>query len=127
LELLLENQNENLKNYANILTKSLLSETNTQDSLSQSDITQTIWKNAQRYYEKEQIIFQTEHYQSDKIWFIADFPISKYAELWIHRWLSLYVLNRLAPGTIINKKTLADFIVKTSHTTSNGIEESGFI
>ena len=116
LELLLDNKNENLKEYANILTKSLLSQTNQQDNLSQSDITQTLWKNAQRYYEDEQIIFKTEHYESNKIWFIADFPISKYAELWIHRWLSLYILNKLAPDTRIDKNKLADFIVKTSHT-----------
>lgn len=115
LELLLENKNESLKEYANILTKSLLSQTNQQDNLSQSDITQTLWKNAQRYYEEELIILQTKSYESDKIWFIADFPISKYAELWIHRWLSLYILNKLAPDTPIDKKTLADFIVKTSH------------
>ena len=92
-----------------------MSQTNQQDNLSQSDITQTLWKNAQRYYEEELIILQTKSYESDKIWFIADFPISKYAELWIHRWLSLYILNKLAPDTPIDKKTLADFIVKTSH------------
>jgi uncharacterized protein YjbI with pentapeptide repeats len=116
LELLLDNKNGYLKEYANILTKSLLSQTNQQDNLSQSDITQTLWKNAQRYYEEERIIFQTDHYESDKIWFVADFPISKYAELWIHRWLSLYVLIKLAPDMSIDKKMLADFIVKTSHT-----------
>jgi len=79
-----------------------------------SDITQIPRKNVQRYYEEEQIIFQKEHYESKEKWFISDFPISKYAELWIHRWLSLYVLNTLAPDTHIDKKTLADFIVKTS-------------
>jgi uncharacterized protein YjbI with pentapeptide repeats len=117
LELLLENKNGTLNKFANPLTKSLLSQANKQD-LSQSVITQTLWKNAQRYYEKEQIIFQTEPYEqnTNKIWHIVDFPISRYAELWIHRWLSLYVLNKLAPHTPIDKKMLADFMVKTSHT-----------
>jgi uncharacterized protein YjbI with pentapeptide repeats len=116
LELLLENNDENLKEYANILTKSLFYQTNQQDNLSQSDVTQILWKNAQRYYEEEQIIFHTKPHESDQIWFKVDFPISKYAELWIHRWLSLYVLNKLALGTRIDKKALADFIVKTSNT-----------
>ncbi len=111
LELLLENKNEKLKEHANILLKSLLSQTK------QQDITQTLRKNAQRYYEEEQIIFRTKPYESNKIWFIAtDFSISKYAELWIHRWLSLYVLNYVAPDMPLDKKTLADFIVKTSRT-----------
>ena len=109
LELLLEDKNENLKEHANILTKSLV------DNLSQSGVTQTLSKNARGYYEEEKIIFQTEHYESNKIWFIADFRRSKYAELWIQRWLSLYVLNKIAPGTYDNN-SLADFIGKTSHT-----------
>jgi uncharacterized protein YjbI with pentapeptide repeats len=116
LELLLENQNEILKEHANIITKSLLSQTHQQDNRSLSDMIQILWKNAQRYYEEELIIFETERYESNKKWLIADFPISKYAELWIHRWLSLYVLNKLAPDIPIDKKMLADFIVKTSHT-----------
>jgi uncharacterized protein YjbI with pentapeptide repeats len=115
LELLLENKSENPKEYANILAKSLLSQTIQRDNRFLSNITQTLWKNAQKCYEEEQILFQTEHFESNKIWHIADFPISKYAELWIHRWLSLYVLNKLAPDTPIDKKLLADFIVKTSH------------
>lgn len=76
LELIVD-KSENLKEYANVLAKSLLSEANQKDSQFLSTITLTLCKSAQKYYEEEHIIFQTKHYESNKIWHIADFPISK--------------------------------------------------
>jgi hypothetical protein len=112
---LLNTENENVKEHVNILIKSLVTES--KQELSQSIVKTTLIEHAQRLYEDEQIIFQTESFQQqNKIWNIAKFPVSKYHELWIHRWLLLFVLNKLAPEKISNKKMLEELIQETSHT-----------
>jgi Pentapeptide repeats (8 copies) len=111
---LLNIENENIKEPVNILIKSL--GTVSEEQLSQSAVKTILIENAQRAYEDEQIIFQTESFQQqNKIWNIAKFPVSKYHELWIHRWLLLFVLNKLGPEKISNKKMLEVLIQETSH------------
>jgi hypothetical protein len=40
-----------------------------------------------------------------------------YKDLWIHKWLSLYILNFLVPKTKIDKKILSNFISNASNAT----------
>jgi hypothetical protein len=77
---------------------------------SQSNIKSTLIKRSQRLYEDEQIVFPAGKSSQDSIWNVTELPLSKYPQLLIHRWLSLYILNKLSPDTKLDKRTLADFI-----------------
>ena len=67
------------------------------DSLhrSQSDLKQVIIDNAKRIFEAEEIILQKDKLDRDGngIWLSLTVPPYKYSHLWIHRWLSLYILK----------------------------------
>ncbi len=117
---LFNTNNNSLNEYTTTLIKSLVPQ-NQQQNVSPSQIKRNLIRNAQRYYEDEEIIFQTENSEVKKIglWNMCELPLSRYRELWIHRWLSLYVLNKLEEYRMnIDKKILSDLIVKTSRTVS---------
>ena len=80
-------------------------------------IISTLSKRAQGFYEGEQIVLFSDIGKSyqDKAWNVIDLPISKYRQIVVHRWVSLYILNKLSPEVRLDKKTLVDFILKTSH------------
>jgi hypothetical protein len=73
--------------------------------------------NARRIFESEEmIVFHSK--RNDKMgWNIIHIPSNKYRDLWIHRWLSLYILNTLASEQKIDKKILSNLIDNTSHIT----------
>lgn len=84
----------------------------TQRQISKSDFIERV----RRFFEEEQIIFQTDSFsEPNKIWKLAKFPAAKYSELWIHRWISHYILNKLAEK-LSRKETLEVLIQATSHT-----------
>jgi uncharacterized protein YjbI with pentapeptide repeats len=83
-----------------------------------------------------QIVFDTKSKakrQEKEIWDTVELSSFRYPELWIHRWLCLTILCKLAYdfSKDIDKKELADFIVKTSHSVPmqlkqlNGLNLSG--
>ncbi len=73
--------------------------------------------NATKIFESEEIVvFHSK--RNDKMeWNIIHIPSNKYRDLWIHRWLSLYILKTLASKSKIDKKILSNFITNTSHIT----------
>ena len=59
---------------------------------------QKIIKNAKTSFEEEKIIYRTNLVAApdvSKIWKSGMLSINEYHELWLHRWLSVYTLNRL--------------------------------
>jgi hypothetical protein len=120
---LIVSQNEKVEEQVNDLLKSLLSPKTPEIWLLhkfsvKSSIISSLSKRAQRYYEDEQIVLPPDRtavsYQ-DRAWNLIDLTNSRYPQIFVHRWLGLYVLNKLSPEVTLDKKTLADFIVKTSH------------
>ncbi len=74
-------------------------------------------KNAQACFESEQIIYHSEEqsFPNNNAWNLSELSISKYPSLLVHRWIALFILNKITPGITIEKNFLVEFIVKTIH------------
>ena len=106
------NKKESGNHFSNLVNSLGISQL-TQRQISISDFIERV----RRFFEEEQIIFPADSFsEPDKmVWKIAKFPASKYSELWIHRWLSHYISNKLAED-VSHKETLEVLIQATSHT-----------
>jgi hypothetical protein len=107
---LLKNEKKDDNNSVNFINSFAFSQGNDRRSLLTNFI-----KNAQRFFEEEQIIYQTGKSQQDGIWELTRFPTFRYNELSIHRWLTHYVLNILDEAKS-NNELFVKLIQMTSHT-----------
>jgi uncharacterized protein YjbI with pentapeptide repeats len=117
LELLQYNESEVTKRYVeNFFIESVIPQ-NAQYEHTQSSIIDLLIQSTSRFYEDEKIIFQTSVTGEQNGWKIAELSYAKLPGITIHRWLSLYILNKLAPDIFnkINKLNLANFISQSSH------------
>jgi uncharacterized protein YjbI with pentapeptide repeats len=75
--------------------------------------------NVLRSCEDENIVFHRENEREEKeLWNTVAVHYTKYQELWMYRWISLFILSTLAPpNSNINKKKLSSLIRTPSHTT----------
>jgi len=105
--------NKESSNHFSNLVESLGISQLTQHQISISDFIERVRK----FFEEEQIIFQMDSFsETNKIvWKSVKFPAAKYGELWIHRWISHYISNKLAEEAS-PKETLVELIQATSHT-----------
>jgi len=90
---------------------------------------ESLVENATKIFESEEIVIFQPNKKKDinrkndgMGWDTIYTPAMKYRELWIHRWLSLYILNSLAPKNKIDKTILANFITNTSHTVPSSLK-----
>ena len=59
--------------------------------------------------EEEQLVFhQTGKDETKELWNVVSIPSTKYDELWIHRWISLYIFGKLDLQRKQNKSELID-------------------
>ena len=66
---------------------------------SQSDLNASIIENTKKLFQAGEIILQKGNtvQAGNEMWLVAKIPPDKYSNLWIHLWLSFYILNTLAP------------------------------
>jgi uncharacterized protein YjbI with pentapeptide repeats len=80
----------------------------------QSDLKKSIIENAKKVFEAGEIILQKDKLllrEGNEMWLSAKVPPDRYSHLWIHRWLSLFILNSLAPDEYkFDKQILSEFI-----------------
>ena len=79
-------------------------------------------ENTIKIFEKEEIVIFNPRENPDNNrdvdnmrWITLDSSDAKYGNLWIHRWLALYVLNVLDTKNNINKYVLSNFIKTSSN------------
>lgn len=115
---LVTNEDENLKEQTDNFIMSLKNQHG-------KTLKETLIDNATKIFESEEIvIFQIREDNNNykKGWnTVSHIPSNKYRELWIHRWLSLYIWNFLAQNKI-NKNILSNFILFTSHNTPSSLK-----
>ena len=99
------------------ILRSLSLHNESSDHLSINDIRARLLENSWKFYKNEQVILHADTQSSylDKIWHVSKFPYLRYAELSIHRWISLYIINKLDPQKEFDIKTLEILIKSTSH------------
>ncbi len=123
LDLLVENEKNKssspfpFQSEINRFLKSLLPSPEESEEVKISQINSKLVDNAQNSFKEEQIVFDIKNkVQENEFWYNVVLPFSKYPQLWIQQWILLNMLNKLVTKINIDKKVLADFIVKTSHT-----------
>jgi hypothetical protein len=103
--------------YADRFLKSLSASQEKQIELTRAK--SIIITNVRRSVEDENIVFYRENKREEKeLWNTTAVHFTKYEELWMYRWISLFILSTFAPpNSSIDNKKLSLLIHATSNTT----------
>jgi uncharacterized protein YjbI with pentapeptide repeats len=116
LQLISKNVTSSLESKVDRFLGSLSTNTESKERLKKISVKSILINNARTTLENEQVVFhQQTNVEKNELWNVISLAASRYQDLWIHRWISMYVLKTIEPNSNVDKVKLLSFVQGTDH------------